>query len=84
MSACMPGQKAASEETKTLASAPVSMCTSTSQPYLCRAKHLKLWDPIASWHSHVRRCPSDQMPTVDGSGMRWVQTPQDRPTHRTC
>ena len=34
MSACMPGQNAASEEMKTLDSAPVSMCTSTSQPYL--------------------------------------------------
>ena len=34
----MPGQNAASEETKTLDSAPVSMCTSTSQPYLRRAK----------------------------------------------
>ncbi len=34
MSACMPGQKAARDEMKTLDSAPVSMCTSTSQLYL--------------------------------------------------
>ena len=34
MSACMPGQNAASDEMNTLDSAPVSMCTSTSQAYL--------------------------------------------------
>ena len=53
MSACMPGQKAASEETKTLASAPVSMCTSTSQPYLCEGNTVGVWNHVASVRSHL-------------------------------
>ena len=63
MSACMPGQNAASDEMNTLDSAPVSMCTSTSQPYLrliCKVWSGRIITTLLATSKHSRGCTPDR------------------------